>query len=125
MELPYQHSLKGASDTMDSIALLSSFNSVNSAISEQNGVISGLYTDPPDTPLEDRTGYDAVYDRYVDAYNDLSEADKAKIRKARGRGRPVPENESAFWLDVRAGQMCKTERSQSDMLWVLQECGQR
>ncbi|MYA72743.1 hypothetical protein F4Y19_22180 [Candidatus Poribacteria bacterium] len=80
-----------ALDTMDGIALLSLFNSANSSISAQNGVISGLYTDPPGTPKKDRTGYDAVYDRYVDAYNNLSASDKAKIRHAKGADGPYPK----------------------------------
>ena len=83
--------VEGALDTMDGIALLSMFNSANTSIQAQNGVISGLYTDPPNTPAKDRTGYDAVYDRYVDAYNNLSESDKAKIRHARGEDGPYPK----------------------------------
>lgn len=83
--------INAASDTMDGIALLSMFNSANASILAQNGVISGLYTDPPNTPKENRTGYDAVYDRYVDAYNNLSASDKAKIRQARGEDGPYPK----------------------------------
>ncbi len=83
----------GTMDMMDGIALLSSFNSANSAISSQNGVISGLYTDPPSTPIENRTGYDAVYNRYVDAYNNLSASDKAIVRKAKGSDGPYPKKD--------------------------------
>ena len=83
--------INAATDEMDGIALLSLFNSANSEILAQNGVISGLYTDDPKTPAKDRTGYDAVYDRYVDAYNNLSASDKAKIRHARGEDGPYPK----------------------------------
>ena len=83
--------VESAFDTMDGIKLLGLFNSANASISAQNGVISGLYTDPPNTPKENRTGYDAVYDRYVDAYNNLSASDKAKIRHARGEDGPYPK----------------------------------
>ena len=76
--------INGASDEMDGIALLSLFNSANTAILAQNGVISGLYTDPPNTPPENRTGYDAVYSRYQSSYNDLSAEDKAIVKRATG-----------------------------------------
>ena len=76
--------INGAADTMDGIALLSLFNSANTAILAQNGVISGLYTDPLNTPPENRTGYDAVYSRYQSSYNDLSAEDKAVVKRATG-----------------------------------------
>ena len=69
--------VNGTSDMMDGIALLSSFNSANSAISSQLGVISGIYT-------RTDTGYDAVYSRYVDSYNGLSADDKDIVKRATG-----------------------------------------
>ena len=69
--------VNGTSDMMDGVALLSSFNSANSAISSQLGVISGIYT-------AEESGYNAVYDKYVDAYNNLSEEDKAIVKHATG-----------------------------------------
>ena len=69
--------INAASDTMDGEALLSLFNSANSAISSQLGVISGIYT-------RAGTGYDAVYSRYQSSYNALSAKDKAIVKKATG-----------------------------------------